>query len=121
MVDNNGYELLEEKFGINRLDVQNRAFAGICGYGRIYCAKEHIAAIGQCMADNPSLKNRMSFLHFIYSDGKLIAFVDSLTLFPQTPIEEVVRVIFADQLHKVDEIYEYKYPNQIRRKHTIKD
>ena len=65
------------------------------------------------MADNPRLKNRMSFLNFINSDGKIICFVDCLALFQKIPYDEVVRAII-DQCQEVVEVYEYKNEKQIK-------
>mgnify|MGYP006379516249 CR=1 FL=1 len=113
MMDTTNYESLEGKFGIANIDVQNRTNSGIYGYGKIYITKEHLVGIQQCMADNPRLKNRMSFLNFINSDGKIICFVDCLALFQKIPYDEVVRAII-DQCQEVVEVYEYKNEKQIK-------
>lgn len=113
MMDITNYESLEGKFGIANIDFENRKKCAIYAYGKIYIAKEHIVAIGQCMADNPSLKNRMSFLSFINSNEKNICFLDCLALFQKIPFDEVVESII-DQCQEVAEIYEYKYPNKIK-------
>jgi len=113
VADKDNYESLEQKFGITKMDIQNRTNAGIYAYGKIYSNKEHVIAIRQCMEDNPYLTNRLSFLDFINSDGRIICFVNCMALFQKIPFDEVVNAII-DQCQEVSEVYEYKYPNKIR-------
>lgn len=58
------------------------------------------------------MENRMSFLHFLKVDGKLIAVIDFLPVFGQALIEDVLQAI--EQVQVVKELFEYQYSNRIR-------
>ncbi len=108
MTENDKYESLEDRFGIEKLDITNRAFAGTYIEGKIYCATEHIAAMRQCQEP---LSNRMAFLHLIKNNDKLICFVDAIAIY-KVPIDEVVDVIVA-QMKEISEVYLFRYPDKI--------
>lgn len=114
MTGKDGYESLLGRFNIERIDISTRYCAAVHIDGKVYCAKEHSVAVRQLMSANPQVENRLCFLHFIRTEGKLIAFIDCVALFGQ-PIIEVVAQDITEQLTDVAEIYEYRHPNRIRQ------
>ena len=113
-MDNNTLSLIE-KFGVTKLDVSNRTFAGACVNKKISTACEHIEIFREYFKNKDFDKqSQVAVLHFLKFENKLIAFIDSIPFLPyRRANQESVIESIIEQMPTVSSVYLYKYPDTI--------
>lgn len=106
---------LEDLFGIKKLDVTNRSYAGMYINGHIIIGKEHL----QCLSDyrkqhTPLEESKTAILHFIELQNCIVCFIDTLPFLPcnKAGTWMVINAILKQKTN-VSEIYAYNYPKTI--------
>jgi len=111
---NNTYSLLE-KFGVTKLDISNRSFAGLYVNKKISTANEHIQCIREYWQNEDFDKhNQVAVLHFIQADNALVAFIATMPFLPyrRANKEAVVQAII-EAMPRISSIFLYNYPDTI--------